>query len=171
MEDRIMMELIDQSIKQMHQNTGKIITCINELGEGDIWFSPNDNLNSIANLILHLCGNIRQYIISSLGSTEDIRERDLEFSTRDSYAKQELKVKLQDTVNQATAIIQGTTGEQLLRSRIIQGTTYTGVGIIIHVTEHYSYHTGQIILLTKLAKNIDLGFYSGVDLNKRNDMV
>ena len=171
MEDRISMDLINYSVSQMLQNTGKIITCINELDERDIWASPNDNLNSIANLILHLCGNIRQYIISSLGVTEDIRERDLEFSARDGYTTMELKAKLQDTVNQATAVIQRVTREELLRERITQGTAYTGVGIIIHVTEHYSYHTGQIILLTKLAKNLDLGFYSGVDLNKRNDSV
>jgi uncharacterized damage-inducible protein DinB len=155
----------------MRQNTGKIIACINELDEGDIWASPNENLNSIANLILHLCGNIRQYIISSLGVTEDIRERELEFSARDGYTTQELKAKLEDAVEQATAVIQGTTCEELLRERITQGVAYTGVGIIIHVTEHYSYHTGQIILLTKFAKNIDLGFYSGMDLNKRNDSV
>ena len=171
MEDTICTELISVSVKQMHQNTQKIIVCMNELDESDVWASPNQNLNSIANLILHLCGNIRQYIISSLGRTADIRERDLEFSVHGGYTKVELITKLQDTVDQAIAVIGRSTPEELLRKRITQGAAQTGIGIIIHVTEHYSYHTGQIIQLTKFLKNIDLGIYSGVDLNKRNDSV
>jgi uncharacterized damage-inducible protein DinB len=165
------MELKGESVKQMHQNTHKIVACLNELDEQDVWASPNQNLNSIANLILHLCGNIRQYIVSSLGRTNDIRERDLEFSARGVYTKAELIIRLQDTVYQAIDVIQHSTREELLRERITQGATHTGIGVIIHVTEHYSYHTGQIILLTKFLKNIDLRFYSGVDLNKRNDSV
>jgi uncharacterized damage-inducible protein DinB len=171
MEDIICVELISQSVKQMHQNTGKIIACMNGLDEQDVWAVPNEHLNSIANLILHLCGNIRQHIISSLGKTEDVRERDLEFSAHGGYTKSELNIKLQDTVDLAIAVIQCSTREELLRERITQGFMHSGIGIIIHVTEHYSYHTGQIILLTKLLKNMDLGFYSGVDLNKRNDSV
>jgi len=171
MEDIICVELISQSVKQIHQNTRKSIACLNELDEREIWTSPNQNLNSIANLILHLCGNIRQYIISSLGGTVDIRARDLEFSTHGGFTKAELIAKLQDTVDQASTVIQRSTREELLRERVTQGVAHTGIGIIIHVTEHYSYHTGQIILLTKYLKNIDLGFYSGVDLNKRNDTV
>jgi uncharacterized damage-inducible protein DinB len=140
-----------------------------ELGERDVWVAPNEHLNSIGNLILHLCGNIRQHIISALGAVEDIRERDLEFSTREGFTKAELVSKLQDTAGQAVHIINHMEREDLLRTRIAQGIPHSGVDSIIHVTEHYSYHTGQIILLTKLLKNIDMGFYTGVDLNKKNE--
>ncbi len=141
-----------------------------ELDEKDVWYSPNENLNSIGNLILHLSGNIREYIISSLGAEPDIRERDLEFSTRAGYTNAELIGKLEETVEKAKIVIAGISYENLLQVRVVQGFSYSGVGNIVHVTEHYSYHTGQIIFLTKLMKNMDMGFYAGVDLNKRNSI-
>jgi uncharacterized damage-inducible protein DinB len=168
MENIFYKEFIEQSLYRMGHNTVKIKSCVNALDEKEVWFCPNTNLNSVGNLILHLCGNIRQYIISSLGGGTDTRERDVEFSTTGGYGKAELAAKLDDTVTESKSFIEIASHENLLRSRIVQGMPHTGIGIIIHVTEHYSYHTGQIIFLTKLLKNIDLGFYSGIDLNKRN---
>ncbi len=168
MENNFYSEFIEQSIDRMDQNTRKIESCMNELDETDIWFYANGHVNSMGNLILHLSGNIRQYIISSLGEEPDIRERDLEFSTRGGYTKTELFSKLRDTVEKAKDVIANLSEENLLRKRSVQGFIYSGIGNIVHVTEHYSYHTGQIILLTKLFKNMDMGFYSGVNLNKRN---
>ena len=139
-----------------------------QLDEKDIWLRHNEHVNSIGNIILHLCGNIRQYIISSLGGTPDIRERDLEFSTVGGFTKAELTEKWEDIILEAKTIISRADPENLLRRRVVQGTTHSGISIIIHVTEHYSYHTGQIIFLTKLYKNMDMGFYAGVDLNQRN---
>jgi uncharacterized damage-inducible protein DinB len=169
MSDIVCRELICQAIKQMNQSTERITSCLMKLDEEDVWVSPNEHLNSIGNLVLHLCGNITQYIISSIGGAADIRERDLEFSIHSGYTKAELAAKLQDTAGHAVTIIQHITCEELLRERIAQGMKYSGIGIIVHVTEHYSYHTGQIILLTKLLKNTDLGFYAGIDLNKKNE--
>jgi uncharacterized damage-inducible protein DinB len=168
MEDLICRELINQSIKRMNQSTDKITACMKQLDEKDVWLAPNEHLNSVGNLILHLCGNIRQHIISALGGENDIRERDLEFSTRKGFTKIELVKKLQETAGQAVDIIKNLKCDDLLKNRMAQGISHSGVDSIIHVTEHYSYHAGQIILLTKLSKNIDLGFYAGVDLNKRN---
>jgi uncharacterized damage-inducible protein DinB len=168
MKDILGNEMIRQSVIVMHQDTNKIIRCLQELDEENIWISPNEHLNSIGNLILHLCGNIRQYIISSLGREEDIRERKLEFSTRGGYQKSELIEKLQETIEKAVAVMGDSIQEELLQERIVQGNMHSGIGIIVHVTEHYSYHTGQIIFLTKLFQNMDLNFYPGADLNKRN---
>ena len=144
---------------------------MNELEEIEIWKRPNENLNSAGNLILHLCCNIRQYAISSLVNVEDTRQRDKEFSANGGYSKKELVEKLVTTVNEAKNIIQNIRSEELLRKRHVQGYFYSGLGIIIHVTEHYSYHTGQIIFWTKLLRNKDLGFYTGVDLNVKNENV
>ncbi len=168
MENNFYTEFIEQSIDRIDQNTWKIERCIHELDEKDIWYHPNEHVNSVGNLVLHLTGNIRQYIISSLGEGPDARERDLEFSASGGYTKTELFNKLWDTVEVASSVIATISEENLLCKRSVQGFTYSGIGNIIHVTEHYSYHTGQIILLTKLFKNIDMGFYSGVNLNKRN---
>jgi uncharacterized damage-inducible protein DinB len=168
MENTFYGEFIDRAIEHLDQNTKKIKSCMAELDEQEIWLSPNGHLNSAGNLILHLCGNIRQYIISSLGGLPDTRERDSEFSTKGGLTRAELVDKLHNTLEEARSVISKADPENLLRKRIVQGMNYSGVGIIIHVTEHYSYHTGQIIFLTKLLKDVDMGFYSGVDLNKRN---
>ena len=169
MENLICRELINQAIKRINQSTDKIKVCMKELDENDVWKSPNEHINSVGNLILHLCGNIRQHIISALGGEKDIRQRDLEFSTINGFSNAELIKKLQDTAGQAVDIINNLKCEDLLKRRIAQGVSHSGVDSIIHVTEHYSYHAGQIILLTKLFRNIDLGFYAGIDLNKKNE--
>jgi uncharacterized damage-inducible protein DinB len=168
MEDRFYSEFIGQSIHRMDENTFRIKSCMKELDENDVWLRANEHVNSVGNTILHLCGNIRQYVISSIGGKTDLRERDLEFSTTGGYTNAELIVKLFNTVDEAKVIITSASQENLERRCFVQGTSYSGIGIIVHVTEHFSYHTGQIILLTKLFKNMDMGFYSGIDLNQRN---
>ena len=161
-------ELIEQSLFRLNENTPKIEKCLNELTEDDIWKRPNNSSNSVGNIILHLCGNINQYIISSIGGKEDIRKRAEEFSTKGGYSKTELFNKLTITVNEAADIISKCNNVELLRLRIVQGFEKSGVGIIIQVVEHYSYHAGQIIFWTKLLKDKDMGFYKGMDLNKKN---
>lgn len=168
MTEKFIKEFTSECIQKFKENTEKIITCLNELHEEDTWKRPNEHSNSTGNLILHLCGNIRQYVISSLGRAPDIRERDKEFSADSGYSKSELIAKLTDTIQQAMEIIQNVTAEELLRKRQVQGYYHSGIAIIVHVTEHYSYHTGQIIFWTKLLKDKDLGFYAGVNLNIKN---
>jgi len=163
-------EFIDQSIHRIDENTKRLRKCLDELDESETWTRPNENSNSIGNLILHLCGNIRQYAISSLGNTPDVRERDKEFSADGGYSKLELLERLISTLDQAKGVMQEVSTIELLRKRNVQGYHYSGIGIIVHITEHYSYHTGQIIFWTKLLKNKDLGFYKGVDLNAKNEV-
>jgi uncharacterized damage-inducible protein DinB len=124
----------------------------------------------VGNLILHLSGNIRQWIISSLGYAEDTRHRDSEFAANDGYTKSELAEKLFSIVEEAKLIINKMTPEELLKKRKVQGYLYSGIAIILHVTEHYSYHTGQVIFWTKLLKDKDLGFYTDSNLNDRNEI-
>jgi len=162
-------EFIEQSIHRIDENTKRLKACIEELHESEIWIRPNENSNSIGNLILHLCGNVRQYAISSLGNMPDVRERDKEFSANGGYPKADLFNKLLSTLEEAKGVMQNVTSAELLRKRKVQGYSYSGIGIIVHITEHYSYHTGQIIFWTKLLKNKDLGFYAGVDLNAKNE--
>jgi uncharacterized damage-inducible protein DinB len=169
MDDKIGNELILESVMRINESTQKIIRCLDIIDESDIWKSPNEQLNSVGNLILHVCGNIGQYIISSLGGAEDNRDRDLEISTKGGHTKADLLEKLTGTIQQATFVILQASEEELLNERIVQGMVHTGVGVVIHVTEHISYHTGQIIFLTKLFRNEDMGFYAKVDLNKKNE--
>lgn len=168
MEKDLIREFIHHSINRIEENTKKVTKCFDELDEKDIWIHPNESSNSIGNLVLHLCGNIRQYIISSLGGKEDTRERDLEFLTQSGLNKGELLGKLSAIINEAKTIISAADAGNLLKVRSVQGYEYSGLGIIYHVVEHYSYHTGQIIFFTKLLKNKDMAFYSGINLNKKN---
>lgn len=161
-------EFIDQCISIIEKkSTPKIIKCLDQLTEEQIWQRPNKASNSIGNILLHLCGNIRQYVISALGDQPDIRERDKEFSTQDGYTKEQLLVKLTETLHQAIAVIKNTDEVKLMKIYPVQGFTYSGVAIVVHITEHYSHHTGQIIFWTKQLTGNDLGFYSHVDLNKK----
>jgi uncharacterized damage-inducible protein DinB len=171
MSEEFQREFIDQSVHRIDENTKRLRACLDELDELETWKRPNENSNSIGNLILHLCGNIRQYAISSLGNIPDVRERDKEFSADGGYSKYELLDRLTSTIDQAKDVMRTADVAELLRKRHVQGYIYSGIGIIIHITEHYSYHTGQIIFWMKLLKNKDMGFYKGVDLNVKNESI
>ena len=168
MTNTFLQEFIEQSIYRIEKNTPRIIKCLQEMDEIEIWKSPNENSNSVANLLLHLCGNIRQYVISALGGITDTRERDKEFSTKTGHTKSALLNELTNTISEATGIIKSMDENRLTKIYSVQGASLSGIGIIIHVTEHYSYHTGQIVFWTKQIKNKDLGFYANIDLNAKN---
>lgn len=152
----------------IRQQTERIKLCVDLLSDEQVWQQPNETTNSIANLILHLCGNITQYVLSSLGGKPDERQRDLEFSIREGYSKISLLQQLDTVVAEACTVIEQQSTASLMAVRSVQGFQKTGLSIILHVTEHCSYHTGQIALLTKLMTNEDLGFYKGFDLNRKN---
>ncbi|HMG68946.1 MAG TPA: DinB family protein [Chitinophagaceae bacterium] len=170
MTEEFIKEFIDQCIYRMQESIQKITQCLHELEESEVWKRPNKNSNSVGNLILHLCGNMRQYAISSLGNTKDERERNKEFSAEDGYSKSELLEKLKATADEVRNTIQNISPGELFRKRKVQGFSQSGIAIIVHVTEHLSYHTGQIIFWTKLLKDKDLGFYSGVNLEAKNEI-
>lgn len=170
MTDELLKEIKEHSIYRIERNTPRIATCLEQLTEEEVWQRPNASSNSVGNLILHLCGNITQYIISSIGHAPDNRERDKEFSATGGFSKAQLMEKLEAVVLEAVRVINETGIEELLRVRSVQGYTYSGIGNIIHVTEHYSYHTGQIAFWTKLLRDKDLGFYANVNLNAKNEI-
>jgi uncharacterized damage-inducible protein DinB len=166
--NNIEVEFIEQSILRMDEYLVKIDKCLDELKEKELWLRPNESSNSIGNLILHLCGNITQYIISGLGNEKDLRERNLEFSASGGIMKSELYNKLHNIVKEAKEVINNLDPEALRKIRSVQGFKLSGIGIVIHVVEHFSYHTGQIAFWTKIIRNTDLGFYSDLDLNQKN---
>lgn len=135
-----------------------IVKCLGQLSEEDIWWRPNGESNSAGNLVLHLCGNVRQWIISGLGGAEDHRERDLEFSEHGPIPRKALIARLQTTVREACAVIDGVSETSLSQRYAIQGYHVTKLGAVFHVVEHFAYHTGQIIFITKLKRGKDLKF-------------
>ncbi len=137
----------------------KIERCVENLTDEQVWWRPNPESNSIGNLMLHLSGNARQWIVSGLGGASDARRRQTEFDEREVIARVELLEKLRTTVADVDRVLASFDATQLLENYAIQGTEATALAAIFHVTEHFSMHTGQIILLTKMLANLDLVFY------------
>jgi uncharacterized damage-inducible protein DinB len=160
MNNTAIQELKAQIILRMEENTPRIEQCLAELDESEIWQRPNSASNSMGNLLLHLCGNIRQYAIASLGNKEDHRQRQTEFAATEGYTASDLLEQLQNTIKEAINTIRTASDEEMLRERDVQGYLMSGIGVIVHVCEHYSYHTGQIAFWVKLLKDKDLGFYA-----------
>lgn len=158
----------DNSIYRIDESTRMIEIAFAKASETQIWKRPNKNSNSIGNLILHLCGNMTQYVIASLGEQEDKRKRDEEFETTNGLSKAELLSKLKKTVANVKSTIENASETQLLKKRSVQGFSFSGMGCVIHAVEHYSYHTGQIAFWAKQLTDQQLGFYDGMDLGINN---
>jgi uncharacterized damage-inducible protein DinB len=137
----------------------KIERCVEKLTDEQVWWRPNPESNSIGNLLLHISGNARQWIVCGLGGDTDKRERQTEFDERSVIPRDELLALLKTTVADVDNVLARFDPARLLDSYPIQGTEATALAAIFHVTEHISMHTGQIILLTKMLADIDLVFY------------
>ena len=137
----------------------KIERCLEKLTDEQIWWRANEESNSIGNLILHLCGNARQWIICGVGGQPDHRNRDSEFEQRDIIARDELLTLLRSTLAEVASTLRSFDPLLLLEHRKIQGNDVELLYAIFHVTEHFSMHTGQIITLTKMLTASDLRFY------------
>ena len=137
----------------------KIERCVERLSDEQLWWRPNPESNSIGNLLLHLSGNARQWIVCGLGGEPDERQRQTEFDEREGIPREELLAKLRSTVADVNDVLSRFDSALLLYKYPIQGTETTALAAIFHVTEHFSMHTGQIILLTKLMTASDLHFY------------
>ena len=137
----------------------KIERCLEKLSDEQIWWRANEESNSIGNLILHLCGNARQWIVCGIGSAPDARNRDAEFEQRDLIPRDELVALLRSTLSDVHTTLQSVDPSTLLEYRKIQGNDVDILEAVFHVTEHFSMHTGQIIMLTKMMTSDDLRFY------------
>jgi uncharacterized damage-inducible protein DinB len=152
------------SAKKLRQMAQRIDTCLAKLTPEQIWTRGGENENAVGNLVLHLCGNVRQWIIAGVGGAPDLRERDAEFAARGGASIEELSARLKSTVEEAAAVIEGVTAERLTEHVVIQKYDVSVMEAIYHVVEHFSGHTGQIIFVTKMLTSEDLGFYG--HLNK-----
>lgn len=137
----------------------KIERCLALLNDQQIWWRANDQSNSIGNLLLHLSGNVRQWIVVGLGGAPETRDRDAEFAQREVIPRDELLKLVRETLNEADTTLGAFDTNRLLDPFTIQKTEVSGLAAIFHVVEHFSMHTGQIIMLTKMFADIDLEFY------------
>lgn len=136
----------------------KIRRCLDRLDRDDVWWTPNEACNSVGNLLLHLAGNTRQWIVSGVGGEEDVRRRAREFERGDGDPE-ELFAHLRETVDEACGVLEELDPGSLGDARTIQGQDVTVLEAVCHVVEHFSMHTGQIVHVTKERTGRELDFY------------
>ena len=135
--------------RELSAALGKIKHCLGQLTDEQVWWRPAESMNSIANILLHLEGNLRQWIVSGIGRAHDTRNRPSEFAQRGPIAKAELLAHLETAVSEAQAALSRATAADLLRPRRIQGFDVTGVGAIFDSVPHFRGHTQEIIHMTR----------------------
>ena len=137
------------------------------LSEAQLWHRPNAHVVSVGNLVLHLSGNVGQWINATMGGEVDSRARSTEFDEQGPLPATELLTGLDRVLDRAEVVIGGLREEDLVRSWPVQGFSESGLAIVLHVVEHFSYHTGQITLHTKLLLGVDTAYYAGQDLEAK----
>ncbi len=148
----------------------RIYKCLTMIDEKDLWRTPGENIPTIGNMILHLCGNARQWILSGIGGRPDNRDRDQEFVIQTNIKKAELVFLLENMRVNLRQTLHEMDEDQLKTVYKIQGFDVIGFSVIVHVIEHFSYHTGQITTLTKWLTSKDTSYYGGIDLNRQNNL-
>jgi len=141
--------------------------CVESLTAEQVWWRPNDASNSAGNLVLHLNGNVRQWLVASFNHAEDARDRPAEFAERTLIPPAALLEKLGATMNDASSVLSRLTEKDLRTTLHIQGDTVRGVEDVYQVVEHFSMHYGQILLIAKMLRGEDLGFYRALDKTGR----
>jgi uncharacterized damage-inducible protein DinB len=153
--------------KLLDQYWPRLRDCVERLTDEQAWWRPNEASNSIGNLILHLDGNVRQWLVASFSRLEDARNRPAEFAERQHLPVATMLSQLGETMQEASQVLQRLTDSDLRATYDIQGYTVTGLHAVYQVVEHFGLHYGQILYITKLLRGEDLGFYRELDKTGR----
>ncbi len=172
--DPVSAELLRVARKELRQDLRKIETAVERLTDEQVWARAHETNNSIGNLLLHLAGNVRQWIICGVGGEQDRRDRDAEFEQRERIPTDTLLANLAGTCDAADKALEDAMEQDLLTKRKIQGYDVTGVMAVFHCVSHFTGHTGQILWAVKQATGEDLGFYGylkggGVSTGERRE--
>jgi uncharacterized damage-inducible protein DinB len=150
---------LDYSVRKLTQMTGNVDACLNKLNDQQVWQRHAAHENTVGNLVLHLCGNMRQWIMHGVGRQPDVRTRDAEFSASEGVTVKQLSELFGKTVTEAKNIIAALPPEKLTERTDPQKMGEVSMlDAIYQVVGHVQQHVGQIILLTKqmTAKDLDL---------------
>src|SRR5215471_7580657 len=150
--------------KLLEQYWPRLKSCVESLTEEQIWWRPNEASNSIGNLLLHLNGNLCQWLLASFEHRDDTRNRAAEFDAPVRIPASALLHQFSATMEEASNVLSRLTEEDLVTPMEIQGYKITGLDAIYQVVEHFGLHFGQIAYITKMLRSEDLGFYR--ELNK-----
>jgi uncharacterized damage-inducible protein DinB len=155
--------------KLIGQYWPRLQAAVSPLTEEQVWWRPNEASNSIGNLVLHLNGNVRQWLVDSFNGADDRRDRPAEFNATGGMAAAALLAKLGATIDEADRVLGRLTAEDLLRPYTIQGYHVRGLDAVYQVVEHFGLHYGQITYIAKSVTGRDLGFYRELGKTGRAD--
>jgi len=145
---------------RLHQSQKTITACLDKLTDDQQHHRNGDHENSILNLLLHLEGNMRQWILHGIANQPDIRQRDEEFTLTPSITPTAARASFNRTLDESAAVIAALSPDRLLEVIDPQPTSVwrnlTILESIFKVIGHVEMHTGQIILLTKQLAATDL---------------
>jgi hypothetical protein len=153
--------------KLLEQYWPRLRACVESLTEDQIWWRPNPSSNSIGNLVLHLNGNVSQWLVASFNRLEDKRNRPEEFACKDGIAPDALLHLLEPTMAKADEVLSRLTETDLQAPFEIQGYHVSGLEAVYQVVEHFGLHYGQIAYITKMLRAENLGFYRELDQTGR----
>ena len=131
----------------------RMLHCVAQLSQDDLWWRPQPGMNAVGNVVLHVCGNLRQWVVTGCdpaGQREDDRQRDAEFSATGGHTGEQLTGLLNRTVEEAQATIRAMNKDDLLRPRFIQIAEVTGMGAVWHSVAHLEGHAQEAIYATRL---------------------
>jgi hypothetical protein len=148
--DELAAALGKEAANELTSALGRIKHCLSQLSNEQVWWRRQPSFNSIGNLILHLGGNLQQWIVAGLGGVADVRDRPAEFAERDPIPKEKLLRNLEAVVDEARAVLARQTARQLLEARRIQGFDVTGLAAIFDSVPHFRGHTQEIVSMTRL---------------------
>jgi len=151
---------LDYAATRLHQSQKSIAACLDKLTVDQQGHRGGDHENSITNLLLHLEGNMRQWILHGIADQPDIRQRDEEFTLTPSTNPTEARARFNVALDESARVIAALPPDRLLVVIDPQPTgTWRHTTIleaIFKVVGHVEMHTGQIILLTKQLAATDL---------------
>lgn len=153
--------------KLLNQYWPRLKTCVEPMTIEQVWWRPNEASNSVGNLILHLNGNMTQWLVASFNKDEDKRNRPAEFSAQGGLTAAELLERLGATIAEAEKVLTRLTVDELLAPYEIQGYHVHGLDAVYQVVEHFGLHYGQIAYIAKNFSGRDLGFYRELNKTRR----
>ena len=147
--DTLAQAVISEARHRLTEGFKKIQHCVDQLTQEQVWWRPHESMNSIANVLLHLCGNLEQWLINGIGELPDNRDRPAEFADRSETSKEELLRQLEETLQRVDETLASVSAESLLAPRRIQGFDLTVLGAIFDAVPHFSGHVQETIYVTR----------------------
>jgi hypothetical protein len=148
--DDVTRAVASEACRALDASVAKIEHCLAQLTDEQVWWRPREEMNSIGNLLLHLSGNVRQWLVCGIGGAADTRVRPAEFAERGPIPKASLLAGLKDAVGDAKAALDGAAAQDMLARRRVQSFDVTGWGALFDSVPHFQGHTQEIVGLTRM---------------------